>query len=96
MSSSKGGHSAKDQDEEAYKKFMIDFEGDSMDYRSIVDIEQGHRASDKFEEGVEYFIRIIRTVYPGEKVYTFQTTVERDKKLQKLRNKMQMINTIFL
>lgn len=95
MTQSKGGHSAKDKDEESYKKFMIDFENVSMDYRTIIDIEQGHRASSTYESGVEHTIRIVR--FGGlEKVFGYQTEVERDKKLQSLRNKMQMVNTIFL
>lgn len=95
MGESKGGHSAKEDSEEDYKKHMIDIEGCSIDYRTIIDIESGYKANSESEDGMEYNITIIRNTYPGEKVFRFLSMEARDVALTKLRAKMSMLNTIF-
>lgn len=95
---SRGGHSAKDDDgeEKDYKKYMIDFEDHSMDYRTIIDMEKQQKANGDSETGVDYIIRVVRATYPGETIFKFPSLEERDTKWEKLRNKMQTLTTVFI
>lgn len=96
MGESRGGHSAKEDDESKYQKFMIDFEGRSMDYRTIGDISIDHKSNPDNESGVEFRIVVVRSLYPGETIFSFESEAERDLKLTKLRNKLQMLRTVFI
>lgn len=92
---SKGGHFAKD-DEESYKKHMITVENHDMDSRTIIDVIRDQRHNAELESGVEFTIKIVRNVYPGESVFAYPTEDERDQRYQKLKSKMQVAGVIFV
>lgn len=101
MRSSRGGHSAKDDDEKEYFKYMLDFEGKSMDFRTIIDIEKGMVAAKEIEEneypeGVIYLIKITRNLPPYETLFNYSTAEMRDMMWEELRDKMKGNNTIFM
>lgn len=95
MSGSKGGHSAKDE-EESFKKYMISVENHDMDSRTIIDILREHRVNPDYESGIEYTLKVVRNVYPGEVVFGYQSEEERNERYNKLKSKMQMLGIIFI